>query len=61
MGIPQYDGFSNINEILKSPNSINTLFDENKNLTTIQINLADLQKNLIKAAPFNILDKFKNI
>ena len=61
VGIPQYDGFSNINEILKSPNSINTLFDENKNLTTIQINLADLQKNLIKAAPFNILDKFKNI
>lgn len=61
VGITQYEGFSNIDEILKSPNSINTLFDENKNLAKIQVSLINLQRNLIKVAPFNILDKFKNI
>jgi pyruvyltransferase len=59
--IPQYEGFSNISEILRSSESINTLFNENKNLTKIQVNLIDLQRNLIKVAPFNVLDKFKNI
>lgn len=61
VGITQYEGFSNIDEILKSPNSINTLFDENKNLAKIQVSLINLQRNLIKVAPFNILDKFKNM
>lgn len=61
VGITEYDGFSDINEILQSLESITTLFNNNKSLSLIQVNLIDIQRALIKVAPFNVLNKYKQI
>lgn len=52
VGIPKYEGFSNIDEILLDNSSIDNLFHRNKDFSLIHLNLQTIQENLIKAFPF---------
>lgn len=58
VGIPQYEGFTNIEEILSSPSCIEELFNQNSDKSQINVSLKDLQQNLLKVAPFKLKDQF---
>ncbi|PKK36161.1 hypothetical protein BWI96_12145 [Siphonobacter sp. SORGH_AS_0500] len=59
INIPYYDGF-NIEEILNN-HTIEEFFEIHKNIATANINLFELQKSLLKAAPFELKEEFKKI
>lgn len=59
--IKEYNGFTDIDKILESIDSVNELFENNKDLSYIHVDLSNIQRNLIKAAPFCILEKYKQI
>lgn len=51
VGIPKYDGFSEIDKILLDDRSIENLFLHKKDLSMIHSNLQTIQEKLIKAFP----------
>lgn len=51
VGIPKYDGFTNVDEILSDECSIENLFLHNKDFSLIHTNLQTIQEKLIKAFP----------
>ena len=51
VGIPKYDGFTNVDEILSDECSIENLFLHNKDFSLIHSNLQTIQEKLIKAFP----------
>jgi len=61
VAIAPYEGFTNIEEILKNENSINDFFKKNRDIEKIQVDLKEIQKSLLKVAPFPILEKYNNI
>lgn len=60
VGISPYKGFTNIEEILSNKEYINNFFTENQDISLPKNNLVDLQKALLKVAPFKLLDKYIN-
>jgi hypothetical protein len=56
VGIRQYTGFTDVFRILDNPKNF---FHANKEKSDIVNNLDKVQRNLLNAAPFNILDKFR--
>lgn len=58
VGIEEYEGFLNIDEILFSESSYNLLFDQNKNKCLPNVELKSIQKSLLCAAPFEVNDIF---
>src|SRR5699024_4415351 len=57
--IPNYKGFKNIKEILKTEEAWMDLFIKNKDRSMINLNLKNIQSDLLKAAPFPIRDFYK--
>lgn len=57
--IKGYKGYRNLNYILSSPAKTKLFFEENKEISLPNINLASIQKGLIEIAPFEIQRKFK--
>lgn len=53
VGIPQYDGFCNIDEILSNEYSVQALFDKNKDKSLIHKDLECIQKHLIRTFPYD--------
>lgn len=58
VGIEEYEGFLNIDEILFSESSYNLLFDQNKDKCLPNVDLKSIQKALLCAAPFEVKDIF---
>lgn len=54
VGIKEYEGFTNIDEILSSKQSYTSFFEQNKDKSLPNINLKFIQDNLLSVAPFNI-------
>lgn len=61
VNIPQYNGFTNINEILSCHNNIEKLFEENADKSQINISLKELQHNLLRVAPFKLKSQYYNV
>lgn len=61
VGIPAYSGYTNIDEILSSRESIVRFFIENKNISLIHADLNQLQIGLLSVAPFKLKSYFKNL
>ena len=59
VGITEYNGFMNVEGILSSENSWRNLFKHHIDKASIQESLVDIQKGLLKSAPFPIKDKYK--
>lgn len=59
--IPLYEGFKELDIILKDKESVIKFFNEHKLISRPNINLKELQKKLILNAPFEILDKINSI
>jgi len=59
--IPDYNGFTDINDILTSESSWKNLFNEHIEKSLINVSLSDIQKGLIRVAPFPVKKKYKNI
>jgi hypothetical protein len=56
VGISQYTGFAEIDKILENPRGF---FLKNREKSTIVKEITGIQRGLLMAAPFTILDKFK--
>ena len=54
VGIKEYEGLTNIDEILSSKQSYTSFFEQNKDKSLPNINLKFIQDNLLSVAPFNI-------
>lgn len=61
VNICNYEGHNNIGDLLSSKSSWESYFKENIDKSLPQIDLFPIQQNLLKAAPFTIVDKFANI
>lgn len=57
VGIPLYEGFDELDIILKDKDSVIKFFKEHEFISKPNINLKELQKKLILSAPFKISDK----
>ncbi|RZF61673.1 polysaccharide pyruvyl transferase family protein [Sphingobacterium corticibacterium] len=56
--IPRYDGFTNIQELLDNERNWLALFERHTDKAFIQNNLAKIQADLLRAAPFPIKEKY---
>lgn len=54
VGIKEYEGFTNIDEILFSEQSYTTFFYKNKDIALPNIDIKTIQRNLLAVAPFDI-------
>lgn len=54
VGIKEYVGFTDIDEILSSEQSYITFFNKNKDMVLPNIDIKTIQRNLLSVAPFNI-------
>lgn len=54
VGIKEYEGLTNIDEILSSTQNYTSCFEQNKDKSLPNINLKFIQDNLLSVAPFNI-------
>ena len=61
MNIEAYTPFTNIDEILKSTDSIEILFNSHKNLSHINVSLHAMQIELLSVAPFNLKDEYQEL
>lgn len=61
VNIPLYNGFSDIEQILKDEISWKSLFENNTDKIIMQFPLHDLQHGLLNAAPFPLKDKYKSL
>ncbi|MFI3314809.1 MAG: polysaccharide pyruvyl transferase family protein [Rikenellaceae bacterium] len=61
VNITPYKGFDNIDDILKQRSSIEAFFEKHKELSKINLDLLSLQKELLKAAPFKLDVKYREI
>lgn len=61
VGIPLYNGFENIDEILSSDNAWQALFNDNFDKALINIDLNLLQSNLLKAFPFKLKPNYSQL
>lgn len=52
VGIELYDGYDNIQEILSSKETVVKLFEENAPKSHINVSLYEIQRELLKVAPF---------
>lgn len=59
--IPLYNGFENIEEILQSEQHIVEFFLENQDKSQIRNNLQEIQKGLLKQAPFPLVEKYRKL
>ncbi len=59
VGIMGYEGYRNINGILKDECSWMDLFMQNKEKSLPNIDIISIQKDLLRVAPFEILEKYK--
>lgn len=57
VGIEDYLGFENIEEILENESAWKNLFDTHSDKSLININIEEIQKNLIRVAPFPVINK----
>ena len=60
VGINEYDGLKNIDEILLSEKNILACFEENESIVLPNIDLKKIHKELLSVAPFNIEPEFEN-
>jgi len=60
VNIPLYKGFENIAHILESEQHWMDLFEKNKQQAVIQTDLRGLQKELLRAAPFPLVQKYRS-
>lgn len=62
VGIEPYEGFTNIDEILAlSPEGMDDFFDAHWQSALPQTDLNELRRKLLRAAPFPLLDHYKNL
>lgn len=61
VGIPLYDGITDIDSILESENKWYTLFSNNKDKSMIKTDLFALQKKLLAAFPYPLKEKYKEM
>lgn len=59
--IPSYRGFSNWKEILESEEELNMFFIENRDKCKINNSLREIQCQLLKAAPFELKEKYERV
>ncbi|MCM1372463.1 MAG: polysaccharide pyruvyl transferase family protein [Bacteroides sp.] len=59
VGIEYYDGFGNITELLEYPKSYQELFDIHKEQALIQVSLEQIQRDLLRGAPFHLQQKYQ--
>jgi pyruvyltransferase len=59
--IPFYDGFKNIEEILACEENWMELFQKNMDKSTITISLNEIQKKILRSAPFPLSEKYKTV
>ncbi len=57
--IPTYDGFEDLDGILRSEDSWIQLMKDNKDKTLINNSLERIQEDLLRVAPFGLKDKYK--
>lgn len=57
VGIKEYEGFDNINEILSSEQNCIYYFNHNKDISLPNVDIKSLQNRLLDVAPFEILIK----
>lgn len=57
--IPYYDGFSNLEELLKGEEAILELFESNRGISRPRVSISNIQTNLLKVAPFPLKDRYK--
>lgn len=61
VNIEPYDGFQNIEYILKDELNWLTVFTQNKDKIQINNSIEMIQKNLLKSAPFILRDKYRRL
>lgn len=62
VNISVYDGFTNLDDILNSPISIESFFENNINLSLPKAEIINtIRKELLIAAPFQLKDEYKKI
>lgn len=61
VNIPVYEGFENLEDILKSEESWKIFFEANRDKTLINCSLERIQLGLLNAAPFELREKYKCI
>ena len=61
VNIPLYDGFTNIDEILSSQDNCICLFNHHYDQKIPLIKLSEIQKELLRKAPFTLTDKYQKI
>lgn len=54
VGIEEYEGLTNIDEFLSSPQNYNSYFNHNKKLSLPNIDINIIQRKLLSVAPFKI-------
>jgi len=57
--IPFYDGFEHFEQMLTEGEGWKVLFDEHKDKAGLNNSLKDIQKGLLKAAPFPLKEKYR--
>ena len=61
VGIPFYDGFKQIDEILRSEDSWLSFFKDHSDKSNINTSLLAIQLELLKAAPFPLKEKYRRL
>lgn len=61
VNIEEYDGFDDIDEILKSNDNWRALFENNTDKSIFTKPLKKIQQDLIRVAPFSVLEKYKKM
>lgn len=61
VGIEPYKGFANIADILASKKDIVQFFVNNRNLSLPHFDIQNMQRDLLKVAPFKLLEKYQKL